>query len=267
MGTAALMAAPVLAIAHESTVSHEHPASLNATSTRPIPPKPPIQARATSTKPIRQEMKEEVKDMRELFKRELEEKRETILKDREAFREDIEERRASTTAALKNKREKFEDESKKRQDALKKKFGEERAKRIEEYFKNMVKKFEEAIRRHVEYSDKIAEFLNKAETNGKDVTELRAKLSVANTTLTEAERALENAKAKYSEVATSTAVRTRFKEVHTLVEGVAEKIRAAHQAFVEVISSTRGLGRGRATSTPPVATTTPPPTTTTSPTH
>ncbi|MDO8624137.1 MAG: hypothetical protein Q7R54_02165 [bacterium] len=189
----------------------------------------------------REELKDETEENRGEFKSEMEQKRLTASTTRQVFRAEVKERREVVKVELQDKREKFQDEAKKRIDGLKKKFGEERASRIENYFKQMLEKFEAAIERHTSYADKIADFLDRAEANGKDVTALREKLAVANTTLLEAERALEDAKAKYAEAAANTDFKARFAAVHTIVEGVAEKVRAAHATLVDVVNSIKGL--------------------------
>ena len=293
----ALSAMPFIAGAHETGEAHRHSvvaatttgASVKKVRDEAEKKRQEVQAEAEKK---RLEAKQEIEerrdgrdddgddgdddDNRDEHKGKIEDRRfatSTATTTRQVFREEIKEKRASTTMALKEKREKFEDEAKKRMEELKKKFGEERAKRIEQYFKQMVEKFDDAIERYKKYADRIADFLEKAEANGKDVAALKAKLATANTILLAAETALEDAKAKYAEAAANPDFKARFAAVRTIVEGVAEKVKTSHRALVDVVNSIKGLGGGRddddddtATTTPPTATTTPPTATTTPPT-
>ena len=171
---------------------------------------------------------------------------------REVFMEDIRTKREAFRDEILKKREVFRAEAQKRRDALKKKLGEERAKRIEQFFGNMVEKFEKAIDRLNSFADRIEERLNKAEKNGKDVAALNVLLTTAREKISGAETALVDAKAKYAEATASNQdFKVAFKKVHEIVKGVVVKVKEAHRALVDVINSTKGLGAEHPATTTP----------------
>jgi len=203
----------------------------------------------------RQELQQEVQEKRDTLKTEVQEKRnalkesfsqsrEEMREKMEAFRNEVMEKREALRAELKNRREQFRNEAQKRIDELKKKLGEKRGERIEAFFQKMVEKFEHAIERFKKYADRIAERLDKAESNGKDVAELRVKLSAANDKILEAEMALEDSKAKYAEAVKDPDFKASFAKVREVVHGVLVKVKEAHRALVDVVKSIKGLGGG-----------------------
>mgnify|MGYP001581897653 CR=1 FL=1 len=119
----------------------------------------------------------------------------------------------------------------------------------------MSEKFHAAIERLKNFADKIEDRLDKAEDNGKDVNESRAKLVEARTKIIATETALADAKAKYAEAVKNPDFKASFAKVKEVVSGVVEKVREAHKALVDVVTSMKGLGGGVEKS--PVATTTP----------
>jgi len=198
----------------------------------------------------RDTIKGEPREKRDVFTQEAREKRDAMMQEfkkrQEVFHEQVKEKRDVLHNELKEKREKFMAEMKERKEGLKKKLGEKRAERVEQFFQQMVEKFKNAIERFKNFTDRIAERLNKAEENGKDISELRAKLALANEKILEAEKALEDAKTKYSEAVKEPDFKVAFQRVKEIVRGVTEKVKAAHRALVEVVSSLKGLGRGAA---------------------
>lgn len=244
-----LGAVPLGVFAHDTDTPHPHPGMV-ASSTRPASaqPKPAIKKALEVTKEIEQRHPlASTTGARPILKNEMEQKRLMMgaTSTRPVFREDMEQKRLQMKESLETRREKFESEGIKRAEALKKKFGEERAARIEAYFKKMLEKFDAAISRQQTFADKLSAFLDKAEANGKDVTTLRAKLATAEEALLAAESALEDAKTKYAEAAANTDFTARFAAVRTLIEGVAEKIKASHRALIDVLTSIKGLNIGR----------------------
>ncbi len=213
----------------------------------------------------RDALKEEVNQRRDALKQEVQEKRDVLKggfqqkrqevkegvnatqqemrEKRAAFHQEVKEKRETVRTELKEKRDKFREEVRVRKDELKKKLGEKRAERIEAFFQKMVEKFEAAIERLKKHADRIAEHLEKAEANGKSVAEVRVKLSTANNKILEAEKALEDAKAKYTEAAKEPDFRVAFAKVREVIQGVVAKIKEAHRALVDVINSIKGLGR------------------------
>lgn len=163
-------------------------------------------------------------------------------------------KRQEVEAEMKKKREEFKAGMEERKAELKKKLGGQKAQRIEQFFAAMMKKFEEAIDRLKGVADKIENRLTSSTAAAEDVAVLQAKLAVVRAKITEAELALADAKAKYTDAVESSDFRESFKKVNELVRGVAAKVKEAHRALIGVTSSIKQLGsRGRnagATTTP-----------------
>lgn len=223
----------------------------------------------------REELKQEVKDRRDSLKQEIQDKgnavreeiktrvegvKQEVKERRKVFQDEVKEKRAVLREELKTKREAFHEEAKSRREELKKKLGEKRAERIEVFFQKMVEKFEKAFARLHEFAGRIASRLDKAAENGRDVSMPREKLKIAEERIVEAERALEDAKVRYTEAAKDPDLRVAFGKVRELVQGVAAKVRAAHRALVDVITSLKGVRAGGENSTvAPVSSPTPSP--------
>lgn len=204
----------------------------------------------------RDALKQEVQEKRGVLKESFQQKRQELKGDvkaaqqeirekGEVFRKEVRDKRETLRTELKEKREKFKEEAGIRKEGLKKKLGERRAEKIEAFFQKMVEKFGAAILRLKKHADRIAEHFDKAEANGKNVSESRIKLADANNKILEAEKALEDAKAKYTEAAGEPDFRVAFAKVREVVHAVVEKMKAAHRALVDVIKSIKGLGKDR----------------------
>lgn len=182
-------------------------------------------------------MKKETKDTRDAMK-------EKAMEEREAMKKEMMEKREAMQMERKEKHEQFKAEAEKRKEELKKKLGERRAANIERFFTNMMEKFVAAIDRLTKSAERISDHLDKAEANGRDVVALKEKLTAAEGKIAEAKSALDAARAKYSEAVKNTDFKKAFQDVRTIVKDVAEKVRAAHAALVDVINSIKGLGKG-----------------------
>ena len=170
--------------------------------------------------------------------------------ERQNIKQEAQQKRQAAMLEAKNKRETFKAEAQKRIDALKKRVGEERAKRIEQFFNQMARKFENAIDRLNGLADRIESRLQKSEEAGNDVSKIKDQLKSARDKISAAETALNDAKAKFKEMANSQNPKEAFKQVKILVQGVAQKIKDAHRALVSVVNSIKGLRLGdKATST------------------
>lgn len=216
------------------------------------------------TKMERQKMLEEAKDQRaalqekaQMMKDEAKTKTESMRKEMQARMEELKKKRLEMEMEMKKKREEFQAGMEERKMELKKKLGEQKAVRIEQFFANMMKKFEDAIDRLEGVADKIENRLTASTADPADLAVVQAKLAAARGKISEAETALADAKAKYADAVKDTDFRESFKKVRALVEGVASKVKEAHRALVDVTASIKELGaRGRngsATTTPPVA--------------
>lgn len=220
----------------------------------------------------RDQLRQEVRDKRDSLKQQLERGRTdlrgmkngtataTLREAHDKFVQDVMQKRDALHNELKEKRMQFQDFAKERKDALKKKFGESKSARIEEFFGKMLEKFDHAIARLKDLSDRIEKRLDEAAGRGKDVTHAREILKNANDKINSAERTLEDAKTKYTDATKDKDFRTAFAGVRELVHGVTESIKSAHRALVEAIGALKGIGNkdardtetseGNASSTP-----------------
>ncbi|OGF64159.1 hypothetical protein A2661_00230 [Candidatus Giovannonibacteria bacterium RIFCSPHIGHO2_01_FULL_45_24] len=170
--------------------------------------------------------------------------------ERQNIKQEAQQKRQTQMLEAKTKRETFKKEAEQRINALKKRVGEERAKRIEQFFNQMVRKFENAIDRLNGLADRIESRLQKSEEAGHDVSKIKDQLKSARDKISAAETALSDAKAKFKEMTNSQNPKESFRQVKTLVQGVAQKIKEAHRALVGVVNSIKGLRLGNeATST------------------
>ena len=193
-------------------------------------------------------MKEKARKMSD----EVKAKQEELRREMQTRMEELKKKRQEVEAEMKKKREEFQAGMKERKMELKKKLGEQKAQRIEQFFANMMQKFQEAIDRLKGVADKIESRLTASTADPADLAVLQTKLTAARASITEAETALADAKVKYADAVSSADFKESFKKVRALVEGVAIKVKEAHRALVDVTSSIKELGaRGRASSTTP----------------
>lgn len=171
---------------------------------------------------------------------------------REALQVELKTKRDAVITEMKTKRQEFEQKAKERVENLKKKLGEERAKRVEQLFNNMARKFEAAIDRLNKTADRIDALLKKASASGKDVSKQMDILTAARGKISAVETALQGAKAQFAAMAQSADTKTAFNKVKELIRGVEQKVKEAHAALVDVVKSIKGLklGEDRATTTP-----------------
>ncbi|MEK7559953.1 MAG: hypothetical protein AAB522_01475 [Patescibacteria group bacterium] len=184
----------------------------------------------------------DIKQKREALKMESKNlSKEQLMEKREMFREEVKTKREDLRETIKEKREAFKEEAKERIEALKKKLSEERAKRIEAFFGTMVRKFEAAISRLRKLGDRIDSRLDKFEDAGKDVATFKTSLENARTAIEAAEDALDKAKEEFKALSQSENPKEYFKKVKDIVATVAQKVKNAHKALVDVINSIKGL--------------------------
>lgn len=169
---------------------------------------------------------------------------------RKAPNQELRQKQQALQQEAKQKREAFKNEARERVEAMKKKLGEERAKRIDQFFNQMVRKFENAIDRLNNLADRIESRLNKTEAAGNDISKQRDMLKSARDKIAAVESALSDAKAQFGAMAKSENPKEAFRKVKELVRGVAQKVKDAHRALVDVVNSIKGLRLGdKATST------------------
>lgn len=189
----------------------------------------------------RDTLRQELQDKRGEFRGEIKERQAAIREEFLAKQREFQERREALRRELEERRAKFHEEREKRVEELKKKVGERRAERIEQFFNKMLEKFANAIERLKKFADRIEEKINRAEAN-KDVTEARSKLLTARERIADAEKELEDAKEKFTGAAQDPDFKAAFKKVREIVHGVVAKLKEAHAALVDVITTLKGIG-------------------------
>lgn len=278
LSTTFVFGAPLAMLAQDSNTGTSEDSTRRTAPVRRVAPVPPRQELQRDIRNFRNTAQGEMKMMRGDTRVELEQKRammraatttearmmlkDEVKEDVQKFRGEMKARRVELRTEIEKKRTQFQEEAAKRREAMKKKFGEVRAERIEQFFKQMIERFQAATKRLHELSDRIDARLDKDETAGKDVTDTREKLARAQTQITEAEKALEDAKTKYSGLSVARDPKAAFKQVHDIVNDVRDQIKEAHRALVGVIAAIKGEQPpeepGSATTTPLTpATTTP----------
>ena len=164
-----------------------------------------------------------------------------LLRDREQKRQEI-------MQEIQKTQQEFKNNAQQRIDALKKHFSEVRAKRIDQFFNNMVTKMENAIDRLNFNFDRISKYLDKLAGEGKDVAAFKTQLDAAMAKMQGAVDAINDAKTKFGAMTTSTDPKRAFKDVRTLIGNAEKKIKDAHRALVGVVKLIKGSS-GTATTT------------------
>lgn len=175
--------------------------------------------RLDEVKKMKDERLQQIRDLQQEAKKKREELKQELQKKQEEFRAKVEERKTE----------------------LKKKLGVERAKNIDAFFSRMAEKFEDAIKRLNDLSDRIESRLNDSEASGKDVSAARAKLAGAREKITVAQTSLDGARASYTSAVQSDDFKGAFARVRTVVSGVKEKVKDAHAALVDVVTSLKSI--------------------------
>jgi F0F1-type ATP synthase membrane subunit b/b' len=156
------------------------------------------------------------------------------------MRDDLRQKRIALIAEYKMRRDEFRAKAKERVDALKKHFDHSRAERIERFFSNMVRKFEHAFDNLNKLSNRISSHLEKLTAKGIDISAFEATIEDANAKIETAEGALEDAKARFSEMTLSENPKEAFKIVKQIVLDVASQVKDAHRTLVGVIRLING---------------------------
>lgn len=152
-------------------------------------------------------------------------------------------------SGLERVRAKVQERNQEREQKLKEKAQNQRE-RMGTFWEKMQRRLERLIKNQKDLADRIGKRLDKAAENGKDVTALRAKLNDARVLIANAETELASATQKVKDLVASGAdPKEILKQVRELNQKVLKAIRAAHEALVDIIVNTKGLG-GRPTPTP-----------------
>lgn len=132
------------------------------------------------------------------------------------------------------------DELKKKVEEKKTEVKDKRKDRVQKFWDNMKKRLEVLLRNQAKLADRIEKTINDRAAKGKDVTELRAKLAEARAKIAEAEAALKDADGKIAGIVTDNDAKEALKKVNELNKEVMAKIKAAHQALVDVLRIRKG---------------------------
>ncbi|MDP3947553.1 MAG: hypothetical protein Q8Q41_02585 [bacterium] len=231
---------------------------------------PAIRA-TTSPRDLRQQVRPEVREVREVQKAEFEQRREELRKEvkdhRDAVKENFQAIRETTRVKVEEKREEFRT----RAQAIK----DERKKEIALRVDDQLNKLNERWTQHfMNVLDKLTDILGKvqlrmekAEANGVDATRVKAAIAAASTAIETARQAVEDqAKKTYSVTFTSEeglkqAMRNARQLLHRDLAALRDGVmKNARQAVQNAIQSLRDIPRvdaePTATSTPPSATST-----------
>lgn len=170
----------------------------------------------------------------------------------EEFRNESRDKREGVRTEIKNERKEFRKKENERREELKKRVGEERARRVNEYFTQMMNRMDAAVDRLDKLADRVESRLTKIQGAGKDITEPQAALDTARISIAAVHTAIGDARTKFAELSKSNTPQEQFVAIKELVTTVKTKSKEAHAALIEVINS---IKRGRldikeATSTP-----------------
>ena len=175
-----------------------------------------------------------------------------------AFADSIRDKREALTREIKKKHDEFDAGAEDRRALLKKKIGEKKAVRVEQFFANMTKKFEDAMVRLESVADRIDVRISMFPMDASQVSSAREKLADARGKISEARAALDSARAQYAEAVKNANIKKAFIKVRGAVESVTGKIKEARAALTSVIMSLRPDVESTAVASTSLATTTSP---------
>ena len=175
-----------------------------------------------------------------------------------AFADSIRKKREALMREIKKKHDEFEVGAEDRRALLKKKIGEKRAVRVEQFFADMTKKFEDAMVRLESVADRMDVRISISPLDASQMGSAREKLADARVRISEARAALDSARAQYAEAVKDPNIKKAFVNVRGAVESVTGKIKEARAALTGVIMSLRPDVESAAAASTSVATTTSP---------
>lgn len=147
-------------------------------------------------------------------------------------------------------REKFNKDKEARRAALKKQLGEKRAATVDSFFTDMLGKFDSTADQLDEFSHRIDDNLNKAASGGNDVTEERGKLEIAEEKISDAQKALGDVRAKYTDAVRQKNFKNAFSQTQNAVKGITDIFKDAQLKLLNIVSPAADIARSSvATST------------------
>lgn len=174
----------------------------------------------------------------------IQEKSETFQQKREERREGVEPKSEERREAATEQRE-----------AAKARLTAKREAAVRAHLARMVKRFEAALERMKKFGERIQSRIEKARAKGKDVSKAQAALERTQAAWRDARAGVEDLKSRLDRSAGAGDARQALKDVRAAVDAGRDKIKAAHAAFVDVITTLKGLGGGSAEegASPPAA--------------
>lgn len=151
----------------------------------------------------------------------------------EQKKERLQERGAAVREQVQQKREQ-----------VRERLAEKRKQIIRDHFNRMMKRFDAALERIKKIGERIQSRIERAKANGKDVASAQTALDRAKTSWQEAKSAVDGVKGKLESVLSADDPKAAFKDVQNLIEAARDKIKAAHAAMVDAITTLKGVGGG-----------------------
>lgn len=179
----------------------------------------------------------------------------TTTKAREALKINAEKRDALRTATSSEKREAVKERADYRRTAVKEKVDAKRRAQIEQIAERTIKRLVAATERLEKLSDRLGSRLDKLSAGGVDVSKSKELLAAARARIAEAKTGIDEAKTEIETALSSESPKEAFQKIREITGTVNEKIKEAHKALVEAISSASAKGglKKKATSTPEAA--------------
>lgn len=129
---------------------------------------------------------------------------------------------------------------KKKVDQKKNEVKDKRKDRVQKFWDNMKQRLQLLITNQGKLADRIEKTINDRAAKGKDVTDLRVKLTEARTKIAEAQTALTDADAKVAGIVADNEPKEALNKVNDLNKEVLAKIKVAHEALNEVLKVRKG---------------------------
>ncbi len=159
------------------------------------------------------------------------------------LRKDLKEKRDETKAKIKEAREQKRDNEKAEKDKDKIENQAKRKEQLSSFWDKVSEKLGRLLENEDRYINRLKERLEKAASNGKDVTALNTKLEAAKKLVADARTAVKDAGSKVADIIKNNDAKVAREKIEALVKELREKIKAAHQVLVDINNSIKE-GRG-----------------------
>lgn len=176
----------------------------------------------------------------------------TTTKAREALRINAEKANALRTATSSERREAVKEKADERRAAVKEKVDAKRKAQIKQIAERTIKRLTAAAERLEKLGDRLESRLDKLSAGGVDVSKSKELLAAARAKIAETKTGIDEAKTEIETALSSESPKEAFQKVREITGAANEKLKEAHKALVEAISSASAKGglKKKATSTP-----------------